>query len=148
MQAHRDGLPCPPQANIDRFVRYAEDLGQLYGAECILLTCSTMNRAAGAVARRALVGHHAVPVVQIDGGHDGGSGLAGRPHTAWWPPTRPRFALARAAGGNAARLGTRISIAEAVVEPRSNAWPGRPSAEHNEIIARATTGSGRAPALR
>jgi Asp/Glu/hydantoin racemase len=64
MGAHRDGRPCPPQANIDAFVRYSEDLVRLYGVDAILITCSTMNRAAGAV--REAMARHGVPVVQID----------------------------------------------------------------------------------
>jgi Asp/Glu/hydantoin racemase len=64
MRAHREGQPCPPRANIDAFVRYSEDLVGLYGVDAILITCSTMNRAADAV-REAMVPHR-VPVVQID----------------------------------------------------------------------------------
>jgi hypothetical protein len=64
MGAHRQGLPCPPQINIDLFVRYAEDLVGLFGVDAILITCATMNRAAGAV--REAMRRHGVPVVQID----------------------------------------------------------------------------------
>jgi aspartate/glutamate racemase len=64
MQAHADGLPSPPQANIDAFVRYAQDLVDLAGVHGVLITCSTMNRAyaqvEGALAPRG------VPVLQID----------------------------------------------------------------------------------
>jgi hypothetical protein len=63
-QAHQQGLPCPPRVNIDLFVEYSEQLVNLYGVDAILITCSTMNRAAGAV-RRAML-KHGVPVVQID----------------------------------------------------------------------------------
>ena len=64
MAAHRAGRPCPPQPNIDCFVRQARDIVELHGADAILITCSTMNRAAGAV-REALAPRR-VPVVQID----------------------------------------------------------------------------------
>ena len=135
MQAHRDGLPCPPQANIDRFVRYAEDLVQLYGADAILLTCSTMNRAAGAV--RDALRPYAVPVVQIDeammeaAASPGGRILLVATHA---PTVRNSRELLEE---TAARLGTRISIAEAVVEPAFECLGRGDIAEHNEIIARA-----------
>ncbi len=58
------GLPCPPKANIDLFVEYSGQLVSLYGVDAILISRSTMNRAAGAV-RRAMK-KHSVPVVQID----------------------------------------------------------------------------------
>jgi hypothetical protein len=64
MQAHEAGLPCPPQANIDRFTRYAIDLVELAQVHAVLITCSTMNRSYPAVAH-ALEPYH-VPVVQID----------------------------------------------------------------------------------
>lgn len=61
MTAHQQGHPTPPQANIDVFVRYAEDLVSLANVDAILITCSTMNRAYPAV--QAAVN---VPVVPID----------------------------------------------------------------------------------
>ncbi|MEO6063415.1 MAG: aspartate/glutamate racemase family protein [Thermoflexales bacterium] len=64
MDAHRRGLACPPQANIDAFVRYGLDLAQLAHVDAILLTCSTMNRAFGQV-QQALAPYR-VPVIQID----------------------------------------------------------------------------------
>lgn len=64
MNAYRKGLPCPPRINIDLFVRYSEDLVNLFGVDAILISCSTMNRAAGAV--REAMKKHGVPVVQID----------------------------------------------------------------------------------
>ena len=62
--AHRARQRCPPQANIASFVRQARELVKLHGADAILITCSTMNRAAGAV-RHALASTR-IPVVQID----------------------------------------------------------------------------------
>lgn len=64
MTAHRLGQPCPPQVNIDLFVRYSRELVELYGVDAILISCSTMNRAADSV-RRAMAGYR-VPVIQID----------------------------------------------------------------------------------
>jgi aspartate/glutamate racemase len=135
MQAHRDGLPCPPRANIDRFVRYAEDLVQLYGADAILLTCSTMNRAAGAV--REALRKYAVPVVQIDeammeaAAEQGGRILLVATHA---PTVRNSRGLLEE---TAARLETRISIAEAVVEPAFHCLGRGDIAGHNELIAQA-----------
>jgi hypothetical protein len=64
MEIHQQGLPVPPQSNIDAFVRYARDLVELGHVDAILITCSTMNRAYAQV-QNALDGHK-VPVVQID----------------------------------------------------------------------------------
>ena len=64
MEAHARGEPCPPQPNIDAFVRYAHDLVNLAHVDAILITCSTMNRAYRQV-EAALAGT-GVPVVQID----------------------------------------------------------------------------------
>jgi len=64
MAAHAQRLPCPPQSNIDAFVRYAQDLVNLAQVNAVLITCSTMNRAYRQV-RRALE-PHGVPVIQID----------------------------------------------------------------------------------
>lgn len=64
MDAHERGLACPPQENIDAFVRYGLDLVRLAHVDAILLTCSTMNRAYGQVQQA--VAPHGVPVIQID----------------------------------------------------------------------------------
>ena len=58
------GLPCPPEANIRAFARYARDLVEFAGVHAVLITCSTMNRAYGEVARA--LAPEAIPVVQID----------------------------------------------------------------------------------
>lgn len=55
------GELCPPQPNIDAFVRMARDLVELGRVDAILITCSTMNRSYAAVAQAVRV-----PVVQID----------------------------------------------------------------------------------
>jgi aspartate/glutamate racemase len=64
MKAHAEGKVCPPQANIDRFVRYAMDLVELGEVDAVLITCSTMNRSFP-VVKRALEPYH-IPVIQID----------------------------------------------------------------------------------
>ena len=64
MDAHRKGLPCPPQSNIDAFIRYARDLVELAQVDLVLITCSTMNRAYSQVADA--LQSYAVPVIQID----------------------------------------------------------------------------------
>lgn len=64
MDSHRRGLPCPPAANIQAFVRYARDLVDFAGVQAVLITCSTMNRAYGEVAQA--LAPQGIPVVQID----------------------------------------------------------------------------------
>ena len=64
MQAHHDDKPCPPQSNIDAFVRYARDLVKLGNVDAIMITCSTMNRSYRAVEKA--MQPYGVPVVQID----------------------------------------------------------------------------------
>lgn len=61
MRAHADGEPCPPESNIEVFVRTARDLVDLANVDGILITCSTMSRSFEAVAEAVTV-----PVVQID----------------------------------------------------------------------------------
>lgn len=62
--AHAKGLPCPPQVNIDAFLRYARDLVELAQVDAVLITCSTMNRSYTQVERA--LAPYGVPVVQID----------------------------------------------------------------------------------
>jgi hypothetical protein len=64
MRAHHAGEACPPSRNIRAFSRFAQATIELHRPDAMLLTCSTMNRAVGAV-RRA-VAKTGVPVVQID----------------------------------------------------------------------------------
>lgn len=64
MQAHAQHLECPPRKNIEVFANYARDLVELYGADAIMVTCSTMNRSFPAV--QAAVAGYGVPVIQID----------------------------------------------------------------------------------
>ncbi|MCP4256621.1 MAG: aspartate/glutamate racemase family protein [Planctomycetes bacterium] len=64
MQAHGQGLACPPQINIDLFCRYAKDLYDLYQVDAVLISCSTMNRAFREVSET--MKPLGVPVIQID----------------------------------------------------------------------------------
>jgi hypothetical protein len=64
MQAYANGEPCPPQANIDRFVQYARDLVELAHVDAVLITCSTMNRSYHQVS--SALEPYGVPVIQID----------------------------------------------------------------------------------
>jgi aspartate/glutamate racemase len=64
MQAHSQGLACPPQINIDLFCRYAKDLYDLYQVDAVLISCSTMNRAFKKVSET--MKPLGVPVIQID----------------------------------------------------------------------------------
>jgi len=64
MDAHQKGLPCPPQSNIEAFIRYARDMVELAQVDLVLITCSTMNRAYPQVADA--LRFYAVPVIQID----------------------------------------------------------------------------------
>lgn len=64
MAAHEQGMPCPPQPNIDAFVRYAKDLVELAQVDAVLITCSTMNRAYAQVEQA--LSPYGVPVLQID----------------------------------------------------------------------------------
>ena len=64
MDAYQKGLPCPPQSNIEAFIRYACDLVELAQVDLVLITCSTMNRAYPQVADA--LQPYAVPVLQID----------------------------------------------------------------------------------
>lgn len=64
MQAHSQGLTCPPEINIELFCRYAKDLYDLYQVDAVLISCSTMNRAFKKV--RETMKPLGVPVIQID----------------------------------------------------------------------------------
>jgi hypothetical protein len=64
MDAHQKELPCPPQSNIEAFIRYARDLVELAQVDLVLITCSTMNRAYPQVVDA--LRPYAVPVIQID----------------------------------------------------------------------------------
>jgi aspartate/glutamate racemase len=64
MRSHRRGQEVPPQANVERFVRYAMDLVELAEVDAVLITCSTMNRSYPKVAKA--LKPYGVPVLAID----------------------------------------------------------------------------------
>jgi Asp/Glu/hydantoin racemase len=138
MAAHRGGRPCPPQVNIDLFVRYAEQLVELAGVDAILISCSTMNRAAGAV-RRAMASR-GVPVVQIDEAmmeqavSGGGRVLVVATHG---PTVGSTQALL---DETARRLGRTVSFCGATVEEAFDLLGAGEVRAHNEAIARAIRG--------
>ena len=133
MDAHRKGLQCPPQINIDTFVRYSEDLVRLFGVDAILITCSTMNRAANAVTL-AMV-KHGVPVVQIDEAmmetavRHGGRILVVATHG---PTVTSTQDLLRE---TAARLGKEVSFAGANTEEAFDLLGHGDVLGHNECVA-------------
>ncbi len=133
MDAHAKGEPCPPQINIDLFAQYARDLVNLYGVDALLVSCSTMNRAIGAV--RDAMRPHNVPVVQIDepmmeaAVRTGGRILVVATHG---PTVKSTQALL---GETAAGLGEEVSFSGVtVVEAFDRLGEGDVEA-HNELIA-------------
>jgi Asp/Glu/hydantoin racemase len=135
MTAHRQGLPCPPQVNIDMFVQHAEDLVRLYGVDAIIVTCSTMNRAANAV--RTTMARYGVPVIQIDEAMMeqaviiGGRILIVATHG---PTVKSTQMLLEE---SAAKLGRTVSFAGATVEEAFHLLGKGDVAGHNDLIARA-----------
>jgi len=133
MQAHRQGLPCPPQVNIDLFVSYARQLCDLYRPDAILITCSTMNRAFRAI--REAMQPLGVPVVQIDEAmmeiavQCGGPVLVVATHG---PTVASTQALLRE---TAHRLGREVSFEGATVEEAFHRLGRGDIQGHNELIA-------------
>jgi aspartate/glutamate racemase len=135
MDAHHAGRPCPPESNIRCFREYAEDIVELYRPDAILLTCSTMNRAAETV--RQAVADRGIPLVQIDEAmmeaavRHGGKTLVVATHG---PTVASTQALLRETAG---RLGCGVEFAGTTVEEAFELLGEGRIAEHNEIIARA-----------
>lgn len=135
MAAHHAGSTCPPPENIRSFVHTARELVAFHAVDALLITCSTMNRAAGAV-RRALQDSR-VPVVQIDEAMmemavvRGGRILVVATHG---PTVASTQALLRETG---ARLGVSISSAGALVEDAFDLLGRGDISRHNRVIARA-----------
>ena len=133
MKAHHEGKPCPPQVNIDLFAEYARQLIQLEEVDAILISCSTMNRAAGAV--REAVAPYGVPVVQIDEAmmeravNQGGKILVVATHG---PTVKSTQALLQEA---AERLGKQVNFTGATVEAAFECLGKGDIMGHNEIIA-------------
>ncbi len=135
MAAHDAGQPCPPPENIRSFVRAAKELVAFQHVDAVLITCSTMNRAASSV-RRALRPSR-VPVVQIDEAMmeeavaRGGRILIVATHG---PTVASTQALLRE---TAARLHREVSLAGAQVEVAFDLLGRGDIAGHNRAIARA-----------
>lgn len=134
MEAHHQGLPTPPQSNIDAFVRYARDLAELGRVDAILITCSTMNRSFPAVVEA--MKPYNTPVIQIDrpmmerAVHHGGRTLVIATHG---PTVASTQALLRE---TAQETGTQIDFAGETVE---EAWHRLAEGDvqgHNELLAR------------
>jgi Asp/Glu/hydantoin racemase len=135
MEAHHKGEPCPPQINVDLFAAYAEQLVKLYGVDAIMISCSTMNRAAGTV--RKAMAKYGVPVIQIDEAmmeeavNHGGKILIAATHGPTVDNTRALLEE------TAQRLGKEVSFAGATVEEAYDLLGEGNIEEHNEVIAQA-----------
>lgn len=135
MAAHKKGEPCPPQINIDLFVRYSEDLVRLYGVDAIIITCSTMNRAANAV--KEAMAKHDIPVVQIDepmmeqAVEQGGKILVVATHG---PTVKNTQQLLKE---TAEKMGKQVNFAGATIEEAFEYLGEGDIQAHNEAIAKA-----------
>jgi glutamate racemase len=135
MAAHAAGAASPPAVNIRSFVHTAREMVALHRPDALLITCSTLNRAAGAV-RRALR-PSTLPVVQIDEAMmetavaTDGRILVVATHG---PTVASTQALLQE---TAARLGRKVAFAGTTVEEAFDLL-GRGEIEgHNQVIARA-----------
>lgn len=63
IKAKEEGRQVPPEENIERFCDYAVGLHE-FGADAVILTCSTMNRSYRRVKER--LAPYNCPVIQID----------------------------------------------------------------------------------
>ena len=135
MDAHRKGLPSPPQANIEVFIHYALDLVELAQVNMVLITCSTMNRAYPQVEEA--LKPYSVPVVQIDqplmerAVSQGGKILVVATHG---PTVNSTQSLLRE---TAARLGRDVSFSGTTVETAWDCLAAGDVRGHNLEIARA-----------
>lgn len=135
MRAHQAGVVCPPLRNIRAFSQMAKTTIELHRPDAMLITCSTMNRAVGAV-RRAIA-HSGVPVVQIDepmmeaAVERGGRTLVVATHGPTVASTQALLAE------TAARLRRKISFAGATIEDAFDLLGRGAITRHNALIARA-----------
>ncbi len=135
MAAHHAGKPCPPHENIRSFAQTAREMAAFHRLDALLITCSTMNRAATAV-RRA-VKASGVPVVQIDepmmeeAVARGGKVLVIATHG---PTVASTQALLRE---TADRLGRKLSFAGTTVEGAFEHLGRGDVSRHNREIAQA-----------
>jgi len=134
MQAHAQGLACPPQINIDLFCKYAKDLYDLYQVDAVLISCSTMNRAFREV--RETMQPLGVPVIQIDEAmmeqavNTEGKILVVATHG---PTVKSTQSLLRE---TADRLGKDVDFVGATIEEAFELLGQGRIAEHNQAIAR------------
>jgi len=135
MRAHEKGEPCPPRINIDLFVQYAKDIYNLWGMDALIVTCSTMNRAAESVKKE--MQKMGVPVVQIDEPmmektvNRGGKTLVVATHG---PTVKSTQALLEE---TADRMNKTISFTGATVEEAFHLLGDGNIKAHNETIAKA-----------
>lgn len=135
MEIHQQGLPVPPQSNIDAFVRYAHDLVELGHVDAILITCSTMNRSFPAVMDA--MKPYNIPVIQIDrpimenAVRHGGKTLVIATHG---PTVASTQALLRE---TAAELNSNIDFSGETVEAAWHRLAEGNVQEHNELLAQA-----------
>lgn len=139
MTAHHKGKACPPPENVRSFVRTAKELAAFHRIDALLITCSTMNRAAGAV-RRALR-PAGIPIVQIDepmmeaAVQRGGRILVVATHG---PTVASTQALLRE---TATRLKREVSFAGATVEAAFDRLGCGDIAGHNRLITQSIRGA-------
>ena len=135
MDAHQKGLPCPPQLNIEAFIRYARDLVELAHVDVVLITCSTMNRAYPKVADA--LGPYSVPVLQIDqpmmerAVDQGGKILVVATHG---PTVNSTQALLRE---TASRMGREVAFSGRMVEAAWECLAAGDVPGHNRALAQA-----------
>jgi len=135
MDAHQKGLPCPPQSNIEAFIRYARDLVELAQVDLVLITCSTMNRAYPQVADA--LKPYGVEVLQIDqpmmerAVNEGGEILVVATHG---PTVNSTQALLQE---TAARLGKQVAFAGRTVEAAWDCLASGDVTGHNRELAKA-----------
>lgn len=135
MAAHHAGQPCPPAENIASFVHTARELVDFHRVDAVMITCSTMNRAAPRV-RRALSAKR-IPVLQIDEAMmemavaRGGRILVVATHG---PTVSSTQALLRE---TAARLRQKVEFDGATVEEAFELLGRGELHRHNRLIARA-----------
>lgn len=135
MEAHHAGRRCPPRENIESFVHTARELVAFHTVDAILITCSTMNRAAPEV-RRALA-RKRIPVVQIDepmmehAVERGGRILVVATHGPTVASTQAMLME------TAKRLGVSVEFDGATVEEAFDLLGAGNIAAHNRLIARA-----------
>jgi aspartate/glutamate racemase len=135
MDAHQKGLPCPPQSNIEAFIRYARDLVELAQVDLVLITCSTMNRAYPQVADA--LQRYSVPVLQIDqpmmerAVDQGGKILVVATHG---PTVNSTQALLRE---TASRLGCEVAFSGTTVEAAWECLAAGDVPGHNRALAQA-----------